>query len=846
MAITYNTASTNFGSAANRTSYYTIDNTGLSTGVSHTPADFDSDVNTGFSLPSGAIIFVDRQNRLLDLRQAGAGGTGCDVYINGRWNDTGWTIVLAAEHLVTAGDSGEWTSGVLQNGQALFGANWRLPDPPGRNWSVFANSTSSVGNVNQGSSCNAQWHGITFDLIGSNDIKVLNERNTNSLSNLNFTVDKPDTVTDGFVLAQSSSDTVSSYNLNLRNIYLRLQNSISLDGLGMNGDPGTADGTERVRILITGSPSTLTTYPLNNFEPVVDSDAFVRFGLATGNNRVLLRHSTLRPDRIVTNRGSTAFSPYVILYSDFNVVANDLAGNPVSGICYLSSTPRRVVNNAQPDTLLDPSHIGTITVLPAQAPLDPNDSDNVLSDTVPSIAVSGGTGTDEVIISTSQLTGSPSPTDYTYGTFTDYRNMTLTMRAYGYSTITQSISTSTDFSRAVQLPFAMPQQSTANITETNARLLQTVTNTDELVAAIRVYELDNNIDVITVTGNVVDFGDRIIGRITIGDVITVNDSEVLVNTTGPISAGTATNSVRTTSTFVANTFAGNVSVRDASGPEVSVFNQPPAATIRTQFYRLIGGVPERRPFIDRTGNFSFNRSDPAFDSEITNMRVLSYGEGYQATSSDHDLTGADPVSIDLSTLQFTPYPNGALAGAGIGYRSTDTGSRIYAQRLEIVDSDDVDSERIVVHIEGGGNAPVLTDALTNEWMQKVIRASSEYGWVISRGAGGAARGDFIFSFSGVAGFGSASSLRLRFTPGSDTNSSYGLGFINNTVGALTTAFEIERNVNIVGGGTAALRVLLEPSPASFDSSAVDVSIQNADLATRADVNNARNVILGSV
>ena len=118
MAITFQNGSVTIGGVAGRTNRYEINNTGLAVGVAHTPADFASIV-----AGTGSPFVVDTENRVLTI-------TNADVWINGRWDDTGWVITLDSERFVSANNGSEWTSGENQNGQFVRGATWRIPNPP--------------------------------------------------------------------------------------------------------------------------------------------------------------------------------------------------------------------------------------------------------------------------------------------------------------------------------------------------------------------------------------------------------------------------------------------------------------------------------------------------------------------------------------------------------------------------------------------------------------------------------------------------------------------------------------------------------------------------------------------
>ena len=124
MPVNYTTTTRNIGGVGGRNSYYAI------TGTGNTPGDFPSDARTT----------IDTENQNLRI-------TGADVLIDGEWNDTGWTITLDSERMVSATDNATWTSGENQNGQFVRGANWKIPNPPSNAYSVFANNTTGTSNI---------------------------------------------------------------------------------------------------------------------------------------------------------------------------------------------------------------------------------------------------------------------------------------------------------------------------------------------------------------------------------------------------------------------------------------------------------------------------------------------------------------------------------------------------------------------------------------------------------------------------------------------------------------------------------------------------------------------------
>ena len=278
----------------------------------------------------------------------------------------------------------------------------------------------------------------------------------------------------------------------------------SFDALSMNGDSSTNAGDAgRVRMLMDLSGS--NDINISGFRPRTSATGFVRVGGALGTNDLRLTHTSVEPRRVVMNRGGNNVVR-TQTFADFNANVVDLTGAGLSGRVYASTTPRTSSDTTTLDTLL--TVLPTETVSPAQAPL--NDADTPT--TVSSWAVANGSGSQGLLVSTRTATGPGSPTNYYYGALFDYRFFTFTARAYGRQAVNVTTDQTTDFSQPVAINFALPAVSTAGIDETTARALTNVTTTDELVGAIREYETDNNTDLITVTGNQIDFGDRLVVR----------------------------------------------------------------------------------------------------------------------------------------------------------------------------------------------------------------------------------------------------------------------------------------------------------------------------------------------
>ena len=794
MPVTHTTTVRNIGGVGSRNSYYLV------TGTGNTPGDFPVDARTT----------IDTENQVLTI-------TGADVLIDGEWDDTGWTITLPSEAMVSATDNATWTSGVNQNGQFVRGANWRIPNPPSNAYSVFANAATG----RQSSSCNAQWFGITFDMVDVDttittaDRKFWNERNTNSASNLTYTLSNHELNAGGFAYLGTNTGTVGTYDVTLINMFYRIFNVgglPALDALSMNGDSSTNAGDAgRVRILMDLSGT--NNIDITGFSPRTSATGFVRVGGALGSNDLRLLHTTVEPRRVVMNRGGGNVVRAVTT-ADFNANIVDLAGTGLSGRIFASTVPRTSVNINTLDTAL--TTLPDETVGTAQNPLD--DADTPVA--IPSWGVVSGAGTQRLLVSTRTATGPGSPTNYYYGNLTDYRFFTFTARAYGRQSVNVTTDQSTNFSQPIALNFALPAVPTASVTEATARALTDIANTDELVGAIRVFEADNNMDLITVTGSSVDFGDRVVLR-NPGQTanVTVSGNTITVRASAAIPAGTVTNTMVTTGTFAAATFAAGVVIQDAAGPQITVRNSP--AGVRTQFYDTTGGTNPALPFHEVTADTVFNRTLPAFSPSISNVRIVSYGPGFAARIQNVTLTTA-PVDVDLSTLVPIPYPSTALSAQGIGFLSTDSSPRIYISAANI----DIPNMRVTYSVDGDQTG--LTDSQLNDWIQRAVRGRSDYGNIISM-----TQSDSIGS-TGATGFATASSDRIRFTPGMVNNASFSLGHLGNTSGT-TSLFQVSRDLTLQGGGTTTVTVQFAGSPSVFDAGAIDVSIANAGLATVDDV-----------
>ena len=463
----------------------------------------------------------------------------------------------------------------------------------------------------------------------------------------------------------------------------------SFDALSMNGDSSTNAGDAgRVRMLMDLSGT--NDINITGFRPRTSATGFVRVGGALGTNDLRLTHTSVDPRRVVMNRGG-GNTVQAQTFADFNANVVDLTGAGLSGRIFASTTPRTSSNNTTLDSAL--TVLPTETVGTAQNPLN-----NAVTPTaVSSWAVTNGAGSQGLLVSSRTATGPGSPTNYYYGSLTDYRFFTFTARAYGRQAVNVTTDQSTNFDQAVTLNFALPAVSTAGITEATAGSLTNVTNTDELVGGIRQYEVDNNIDLITVTGNQIDFGDRLVVRNTsnTGPLVTLSGNTITVRANSAIVAGTVTNTVATTGSFASGTFAASVIVQDASGPQITVRNAPTGETIITQFYDNTGGTLANSPFHTITNDGFFNRTLPAFTSGITAIRIVSYGPGFAARIVDVTLTTA-PVSVDLSTLVPIAYPSAALSAQSIGFRSTDAAPRIYISAGTL----DIPARRIVYSVDG--------------------------------------------------------------------------------------------------------------------------------------------------
>ena len=288
----------------------------------------------------------------------------------------------------------------------------------------------------------------------------------------------------------------------------------------------------------------------------------------------------------------------------------------------------------------------------------------------------------------------------------------------------------------------------------------------------------------------------------------------------------------------------NANLVDNTSPRITLSGATGLDGIITQFYDMTGGsLVSSVPFhtVNDNGSFSRGPAVPGFTQAVTRIRIVSYGTGWNARVTDLDV-GSDNISIDLSTLVPTVYPSQALSTAGIIFDSeaaaTDSDSdAVYVQSVTV----DSDLMRMTVAVDANRPSPILTDTLTNDWLQKAVRSTTEYGRIVALTGS-----DFITS-AGSSAFAIASSDRIRFTPGNVTNSSHTFGHINNTVqGQLPIAFSVPRTVDIVGGGTATLTVDIETTAATFDSISIDVAIANAGLASQQDVLGARNIILATI
>ena len=338
----------------------------------------------------------------------------------------------------------------------------------------------------------------------------------------------------------------------------------------------------------------------------------------------------------------------------------------------------------------------------------------------------------------------------------------------------------------------------------------------------------------------------------VGDVIT--QPAIDVGTTSiTIHAGAnfqLNHNIRVTGTITRTGVAvdnNGFSLIDGNAPIVTVSNAPalmPTTVNSTgtgvvvQFFNFSGGtLVSNTPFHTITGNGTFDRSLSAFTSGITGIRAVASHPDFVSRVYDFPTLGTAPVDIDLALMQRATYPSDALSGSNIGYRSTDTGNRVYISAAAL----DAGNSRLTLSVDG--NQLAMSDSQLNDWIHKAVKLRPEFGRLV------AILGEDPIGSSGSTGFPISNSDNLRFTPGTTNNSTYNLGHLSNSstaMGATPATFGVSRQLSIVGGGMSTIGVSFAESASAFDGAAVGVAIDQRGLATRADVESARDVVVGQI
>ena len=338
----------------------------------------------------------------------------------------------------------------------------------------------------------------------------------------------------------------------------------------------------------------------------------------------------------------------------------------------------------------------------------------------------------------------------------------------------------------------------------------------------------------------------------VGDVIT--QPAIDVGTTS-ITIHTGANfqlnhNIRVTGTITRTGVAvdnNGFSLIDGNAPIVTVSNAPalmPTTVNSTgtgvvvQFFNYSGGtLVSNTPFHTITGDGTFDRSLSAFTSGITGIRAVASHPDFVSRVYDFPTLGTAPVDIDLALMQRATYPSDALSGSNIGYLSTDTGNRVYISAATL----DAGNSRLTLSVDG--NQLAMSDSQLNDWIHKAVKLRPEFGRLV------AILGEDPIGSSGSTGFPISNSDNLRFTPGTTNNSTYNFGHLSNSstaMGATPATFGVSRQLSIVGGGMSTIGVSFAESASAFDGAAVGVAIDQRGLATRADVESARDVVVGQI